>query len=147
MFLAILSLCIAGLNSVNAHFAIVLRDRARTDYINTADGFLDDAFQALQGKIFADTVATAIFTTIFFIYGVVVAARPRWISDYDDTLTTFAILQFLVAFAMLVTGGYLADHVHGFYTPPSRSSAPTTTSLTTGSYTMEPSPRPAMVLP
>jgi hypothetical protein len=116
LFFTLLSLAVAGLNSANAHFSIILRDRARSDYINTAEGILDNNFQKLQSNALIVTVFTALATTAFIIYGAMIAVHPRWLRDYEGTLYAFTIAQIVLAFIMIATGGFLADHVHGFYT-------------------------------
>jgi uncharacterized membrane protein (DUF485 family) len=93
-----------------------LRDRARSDYINTADGILDNNFQELQSNALIVTVLTALANGAFIIYGVVIAVHPRWLRDHEETLYVFAIAQIVLAFIMVITGGILADNVHGFYT-------------------------------
>lgn len=40
LFFTLLLLAIAGLHTANVHFSIVLRDRARSNYISTDDGIL-----------------------------------------------------------------------------------------------------------
>ena len=104
-FFTLLSLAVAILSSANARFAAILRDRARSDYINTADGVLNN-IQLLQSHILPDAVITAIATATFAIYGVVITVHPRWLRE-----TTYAFLQVVVALLMIITGGYLADGV------------------------------------
>ncbi|KAH6667308.1 hypothetical protein B0J14DRAFT_642677 [Halenospora varia] len=105
LFFTLLSLAVAGLNSANAHFSIILRDRARSDYINTADGIPDNNFQKLQSNALIVTVFMAIATTAVIIYGAVIAVHPRWLRDHKGTILHHDCY-----------GGYLADQVHGFYT-------------------------------
>ena len=116
LFFTLLSLGVAGLSSANAHFAVILRDRARSDYINTSDGILDNKFQSVQSSVLINAVITAIPTTAFAIYGATIAVHPRWFRDHDAILVTYAILQVILAFAMIATGASLADGVHGYQT-------------------------------
>lgn len=116
LFFTLLSLAVAGLNSANAHFSIILRDRARSDYINTPDGIVDNNFERLQSKALFVTVLTALATTAVTIYGAVIISHSRWLRDHEGTIYAFAIFQVILAFIMIVTGGYLADKVHGCYT-------------------------------
>jgi hypothetical protein len=116
LFFTLLSLAVTGLNSANAHFSIILRDRARSDYINTANGILDNNFQKLQSNALIVTVFMAITTTAVIIYGAVIAIHPRWLRDHKGTMYAFAVAQVVLAFIMIAAGGYLADQVHGFYT-------------------------------
>ncbi|CAM1503396.1 Fc.00g081720.m01.CDS01 [Cosmosporella sp. VM-42] len=116
LFVTLLSLAVAGLNSANAHFSIVLRDRARSDYINTDDGILDNTFHKLQSNVLIVTVLTATATTAFTIYGAVIAVYPSWVRERDGALYIFAVAQIGLAIGMIGTGAYLADRVHGFDT-------------------------------
>ena len=116
LFLTLLSLAVASLSSASARFAVILRDRARFDYINTTDGILDNNFQSLQSQILIDTVITAVATAAFTIYGAVITVHPRWLREHESILPGYAIFQMILAFIMIGTGGYLADHVHGFQT-------------------------------
>ncbi|KFY01358.1 hypothetical protein O988_02797 [Pseudogymnoascus sp. VKM F-3808] len=116
LFFTLLSLAVAGLNSANAHFSIILRDRARSDYTNTPNGILDNAFERLQSKALNVTVLTALASTAVTVYGAVIMSHSRWLRDHEGTIFAFAIFQVILAFIMIVTGGYLADNVRGFYT-------------------------------
>jgi len=131
LFFTLLSLAVASLNSANAHLSIALRDRARSNYINTADGILDNKFQELQSNALIVIVFTALAIIVFVIYGAVIAVHPRWLRDYEEALCVFAIAQIFLAFIMIVTGSFLTENVQGFYTSFEKSSAPTTTSRIT----------------
>jgi len=48
-------------------------------------------------------------------WGAAIAVHPRWLSN-DAFILVYGFLQIIVAFIVLVSGGYLADHVHGFQT-------------------------------
>ncbi|SPQ22988.1 b27284f9-0714-4c07-898b-ca257c1f4914 [Thermothielavioides terrestris] len=61
--------------------------------------------------------SSSIATTAFAICGAVITAHPRWLRvDHERILTVYAILQMILTSSMIVTGGYLADNVHGFQT-------------------------------
>lgn len=111
LFFSLFSLGIAGLNSANARFAVVLRDRARSDYTNTSNGILDNQFQTLQSAVLIDTVATALLSVAFAIYGALVAFFPTRLRNH-----VVLYIHLILAVVMIGTGGYLADHVHGFQT-------------------------------
>ena len=115
-FFTVLSSAVACLKSANAHFSIILRDRARSDYISPADGILDNNFQSLQNHAILATVCTALATTAVIIYGVVIAFHSTWLRDHKGTMHAFVFAQVILAFIMIGTGGWLADHVNGFYT-------------------------------
>ncbi len=113
LFFAILSLGLAALNAVNARFAAILRDRARLDYTNTTDIILDTNFQSLQNSICYYETVTAVGTALFAIYGAVIFLNTQWLRK---SLIAFVLIQLLGAVAMVVIGGYIADHVDGFQT-------------------------------
>jgi len=118
LFFTLLSLAVASLNSANARFAVILRDRARSDYINTSDSILDDNFQSLQSSILKDAVVlvTAVATAAFAICGAVITVHPKWLGEYSWIPQRYASVQVILAIFMIAAGGYLADHVHGFQT-------------------------------
>ncbi|KAK8093249.1 uncharacterized protein PG998_014650 [Apiospora kogelbergensis] len=103
LFLTLLSLAIAILNSAHARFAVILRDRARSDYANTTAAILDNKFLSLQSNILIDTIITALAMAAI--------------------LPTYATSQLVLAFVMIGTGGYLADQVQGFQPSFKRFSA------------------------
>ncbi|KAG4426947.1 hypothetical protein IFR05_017570, partial [Cadophora sp. M221] len=70
----------------------------------------------LQSNALKVMVFTALTTTAFAIYGAVIAVHPRWLREHKGILYAFAIAQFVLAFIMIITGGYLANHVSGFHT-------------------------------
>jgi len=55
--------------------------------------------------------------------GAVIVAHPRWLHDHEGILPTYAASQVVLAFVMIVTGGYLADQVQGFQPSFKRFSA------------------------
>ncbi|KAM5342859.1 hypothetical protein ACJ41O_013825 [Fusarium nematophilum] len=114
LFFTILSLAVAGLNSANARFAIILRDRARSD-INPTNSILSNKFQWVQRNTLIDVVITALATAAFAIYGAAITFHPSWLRE-NDGVSTFGLLQAVPGFLMVVTGGYLADQVHGYQT-------------------------------
>ena len=117
IFFTLLWLAVAGLNWTNVRFSIVLRDRARSDSINTADSILTNNFLTLEGKVLGDTIFTAVVTTTFFIYGSAISVHPRWLRDHErGAVLAFLIAHTALAFVIVITGGILADTVHGFYT-------------------------------
>ena len=110
-----LSLALATLDSAMAHFAVVLRDRAKSNYVNTTDGILNDNFRKLQKDVLACNICMMVAATAFAIFGAVIAVHPRGPQKYTENLI-YPILQTIVSLIALVTGGYVADHVHGFQT-------------------------------
>ncbi len=107
LFFTLLSLAVASLNSANARFAIVLRDRARSDNI-------DSDFQLLQSNILFSMFITAILTAATTIYGTVLAAYPRLLQEENGIFRGYIRLQTILALTTINTGGYLASRVRGF---------------------------------
>lgn len=112
---SLLSLGVAGLNSANARFAVVLRDRARSDY--NSYGILDNQFQTLQSNVLICTVVTALLSVVFAIYGALVAFFLTRARDRDAALIVYLVIHLILAFAMIFAGGNVADHVQGFQNP------------------------------
>ncbi|KAI3322818.1 hypothetical protein HD806DRAFT_544836 [Xylariaceae sp. AK1471] len=110
---AIIGLIIAGLNSANAHFAIILRDRARSGLITSVSTISDIAFISLMQKILVDTVVTTIICAIF---AVIIVTRPILLQDFDKNWTWLCSSQIILELVLVSTGGYLAGHVNGFQT-------------------------------
>ncbi|KAI3326497.1 hypothetical protein HD806DRAFT_551545 [Xylariaceae sp. AK1471] len=110
---AIIGLVIAGLNSANAHFAIILRDRARSGLITSVSTISDIAFISLMQKILVDTVVTTIICAIF---AVIIVTRPILLQDFNKNWTWLCGSQIILELVLVITGGYLAGHVNGFQT-------------------------------
>jgi hypothetical protein len=70
----------------------------------------------LQSHILIVTVITGVATGAFAIYGAVITVHPRWLRELESILLVYGVFQIILAFVMIVTGGYVADHVHGFQT-------------------------------
>ncbi|KAI0118222.1 hypothetical protein GGR51DRAFT_498521 [Nemania sp. FL0031] len=111
--LAIIALAIAGLNSANARFAIILRDRARSELVDSPNTISDKTFASLMQELLINNVVAALASAAFAIFEIVIAAHPRWLREHDGNWRAFAA-QAILALIVLVTGGYLADHVSGF---------------------------------
>ena len=112
----LLSLAVAILSSAKARFAFVLRDRVRSDYINTVDDILDNRFQSLQNGILSTTAFMAVAAGAFAIYGVVIMVHSRWLREEKFTLQAYAGIETMLGFVMIVTGGVVASNVQGFQT-------------------------------
>ncbi|KAJ5507023.1 hypothetical protein N7527_009166 [Penicillium freii] len=114
LFLAIIGLALAGLNSAIARFAVILRDRAKSDIITPNKSVPDNTFRILMNNVLKDVVLAALASTLFAITGAVLAGRPRWLREQDEPWVYFGCVQCLLGLVILSTGGWLADHVHGF---------------------------------
>lgn len=60
IFLTITWLALASLSSATARFAVVLRDRARSDLVTSSDSILDITFQNLMDNVLEGTVIVAL---------------------------------------------------------------------------------------
>jgi hypothetical protein len=114
LFLAIIGLALAGLNAAIARFAVILRDRAKSDIITPNKSVADNTFRNLMNTVLIDVVIAALASTLFAITGAALAGHPRWLREQDKPWIYFGCVQFTLGLLITVTGGYLADHVHGF---------------------------------
>ncbi|KAL2137950.1 hypothetical protein VTI28DRAFT_7770 [Corynascus sepedonium] len=101
-FFALLSLTVAALSSANARFAAVLRDRARSNYASTSDGIMGNKFQSLQRSVLMIAVITAIASTAFAIFGIMMVVHPSWLRGRGSTLGVYAALHTVLALIMIV---------------------------------------------
>ncbi|KAJ5766712.1 uncharacterized protein N7511_004328 [Penicillium nucicola] len=115
-FLAIIGLAFGSLNSAMARFAIILRDRAKADIPTPDRSISDNTFRNLMENVLIDVVIAAIISTSFAITGAVLAGHPRWLREQDNAWMYFGCFQCILSLVIISTGGYLADHVHGFET-------------------------------
>ena len=115
MFLTLLSIAITALASTNARFAVILRDRASSEFTEGSDGILDAQFRSLQSKVRDDMVVTIVSSLSFTMIGAMIAIHPTWLpARHKPIFANFGLLLLIFAVIMIATGAYLADHVHGF---------------------------------
>jgi len=114
LFFTILSLIIAILNSVGAFFAVTLLYQTRTEFNdNKYKGPASDDFGTLI-YILIGVLITAVVTTILAIYGAVISVHPSWLHRHENSIIpTYAFSQMIQAAILIVTGGYLTEHVSG----------------------------------
>ncbi|KAJ5938343.1 hypothetical protein N7466_001477 [Penicillium verhagenii] len=110
---AIVWLALASLNSAISHFAIILRDNAESDLINTNHALLDLAFKILMERIIVVSVIVALVSASLSIFGTVLAIHPRWLHQDCKYRFYFEYLQVMVGLISLSVGGYIAGCVHG----------------------------------
>ncbi|KGO69109.1 hypothetical protein PITC_017560 [Penicillium italicum] len=79
LFLTITWLALAGLSSATVRFAVVLRDGAKSDLVNSSDSILDITFQSLIDKVIVSIVVIALVLTLFSIFGFVLIIYPKWL--------------------------------------------------------------------
>lgn len=60
LFLTITWLVLAGLGSSIVRFAVILRDRAKSDLVTSSDSILDITFQNLMDNVLEGTVIVAL---------------------------------------------------------------------------------------
>lgn len=107
LFFVCLSLASTGLNSANARFAVILRNKARANYTNSDDWDLDNSFETLAKTILANTVVPALGTGLFSGVGIFTAINLSGFKNH-------AVCQIIVGLLLISTGGYIADHVEGY---------------------------------
>ncbi|KAJ3469832.1 hypothetical protein MRS44_003897 [Fusarium solani] len=111
---ALLALGAAALSSAIINFAIILRGRARSGYVDDKEVLLASTFQSLQNNIFVVSMISAVPTALFGLFGLFIGVHPKILADHRSSISLFVILQFIIAFDLIVTGGYNADRVQGF---------------------------------
>lgn len=116
LFLDIIGLALAGLNSAIARFAVILRDRAKYDLITNTNAISDNTFRMLMNNVLGHVVFAALVSAMCAIFGAVFAVNPRWIREHDKHWVNYGCVQFILGLIILSTGGSLADCVHGFQT-------------------------------
>jgi hypothetical protein len=67
-------------------------------------------------NVVIDVVIAATISTSFAITGAVLAGHPRWLLEQEKAWMYFGCFQCILSLVIIPTGGYLADHVHGFQT-------------------------------
>jgi hypothetical protein len=107
-------LALAGLSSVTVHFAVLLRDRAKSDLVTPSDSILDITFQNLMDSVVDGMVIVALVSALFSIFGVVLVIYPKWLQENCAARFYYRCIQIVVI--VLSLGGWIASRVHGFQT-------------------------------
>ncbi|CAG8006059.1 unnamed protein product [Penicillium salamii] len=115
-FLCITWLALAGLSSATVRFAVILRDRAKSDLATSSNSMLDIAFQNLMDNIVVGMVIVALISALFCIFGIALAIHPRCLREDRKYRLYYVCTQLVVGLVVLSLGGYVASHVHGFRT-------------------------------
>lgn len=110
---AIMWLAFAGLDSGISHFAIILRDHAESELINTNHTILGLAFQSLMENILVVSVLIALMSTLLSIFGMILAIHSRWLHQNGQRRIYFVCIQAILALTAVSVGGYIASRVHG----------------------------------
>ena len=93
LFLAITWLALAGLSSATVRFAVVLRDRAKSDLVNSSDSILDITFQSLMDKVVVSMVVVALVSTLFSIFRFVLVIYPKWLQENCNPRTYYSCIK------------------------------------------------------
>jgi hypothetical protein len=80
-FLSITWLALVGLNSATVRFAVILRDRAKSDLATSSDSILDITFHTLMDKVVVGMVIAVLISALFFILGIVLVIHPTWLRE------------------------------------------------------------------
>jgi hypothetical protein len=116
LFLSITWLVLAGLSSATVRFAVILRDRAKSDLATSSDSIVDIAFQNLMDNVVVGMVIVALISALFSIFGIVLAIHPRCLREDRKYRLYYVCIQLVVGLIVLSLGGYIASHVHGSQT-------------------------------
>ena len=116
LFLTITWLALAGLSSATVRFAVILRDRAKSDLVTSSDSILDIAFQNLMDNVVVGMVIVALVSALFSIFGFVLVIYPKWLQENCTARFYYSCIQIVVSLIVLSLGGYVASHVHSFQT-------------------------------
>jgi hypothetical protein len=81
VFLTITWLARASLSSSTVRFAVVLRDRAKSDLVTLSGSILDLTFQNLMDDVDDGTVIAALVSTLFSIFGLILVVYPKWLQE------------------------------------------------------------------
>ena len=114
--LTITWLALASLSSAIVHFAVVLRDRAKSDLVPPTDSILDITFQNLMDNVVDGMVIAALVSALFSIFGLILVVYPKWLQENCAARFYYVCIQIVVGMIVLSLGGWIASRVHGFQT-------------------------------
>ncbi|KAI3097964.1 hypothetical protein CBS147333_9202 [Penicillium roqueforti] len=115
-FFSITWLALAGLSSATVRFAVILRDRAKSNLATSSDSILDITFQNLMDNIVVGMVIVALISALFCIIGIALAIHPRCLREDRKYRLYYVCTQLVVGLIVLSLGGYVASKVHGLQT-------------------------------
>ena len=116
LFLAITWLALVGLSSATVRFAVILRDRAKSDLVTSSDSNLDITFQNLMDNVIMGMVIVALASALLSIFGFVLVIYSKWLQEDCSARFYHSYIEIVVSLIVLSLGGYAASHVHGFQT-------------------------------
>ncbi|OQE10570.1 hypothetical protein PENFLA_c089G02992 [Penicillium flavigenum] len=114
--LTVIWLALAILNLATVHFAVLLRDRAKSDLVTPSDSILDITFQTLMDNVVDGMVIAALVSALFSIFGFVLVIYPKWLQENCAARFCYGCIQIVVRMTVLSLGGWIARRVHGFQT-------------------------------
>ena len=74
-------LALTRLNSATVHFAVLLRDCAKSDLVIPSDSILDITFQTLMDDVVDGTVIAALVSALSSIFGLILVVYPKWLQE------------------------------------------------------------------
>ena len=107
-------LALASLRSATVHFAVLLRDRARSDLVTPSDSILDITFQSLMDNVVDGMVIAALVSALFSIFGFVLVVYPKWLQEKCTARFYYGCIQIVVSMIVLSLGAWIASRVHVF---------------------------------
>ncbi|KAJ5895697.1 hypothetical protein N7495_007388 [Penicillium taxi] len=116
LFLAITWLALAGLSSATVRFAVILRDRAKSDLVTSRDSILDITFQNLMDNVVVGMVIVTLVSALLSIFGFLLVIYPKGLQENSTARFYYICIQIVASVIVLSLGGYVASHVHGFQT-------------------------------
>jgi hypothetical protein len=112
VFLSITWLALAGLSSATVRFAVILRDRAKSDLATSLGHHIPKPHEQRR-RGHGDCGP---HLGLFSIFGIVLAIHPRCLREDRKYRLYYVCTQLVVGFIVLSLGGYVASKVHGFQT-------------------------------
>ncbi|KAJ5267315.1 hypothetical protein N7478_010123 [Penicillium angulare] len=112
--LIVINLAIASLDSAIARFAVVLRDRAKSDLAASGDSVADNVFANLMHRVLVSAIIGALASTGFATFGIGLTVSSSRAAKSHDAFALFGFIQFFVSIGYVALGGLIADILHGY---------------------------------
>ncbi|KAJ5100843.1 hypothetical protein N7456_006895 [Penicillium angulare] len=124
-FLIVIDVAIAGLDSAIARFAVVLRDRAKSDLAASGDSVVDNVFGNLMHRALISAILGALASTGLATFGIVLTVSSSRARQSHGAFTLFGLIQFSVSIGYVALGDFIADTVVYMDTNPHLNGSPT----------------------
>ena len=98
-------LALAGLSSATVRFAVLLRDRAKSDLVTPSDSILVLTFQNLMDDVVDGMVIAALVSALFSIFGLILVIYPKWLQENCAARFYYGCIQIVVSMIVLSLGG------------------------------------------